>query len=1316
MIYALLTSITLIICLLFVRFVLKQAQNNRYLYWLALAITGAIVWQSSEFVNSYINLSSDLKILIWKIGDIAALWLFLVVFRFLSQYFRVFLSKALNFIMFLAFGVLAVFVFVSDKYLLGVQAHEFLNWTGIAGPVHYLHSLVVLVFAAAVMFLLIRVYIKAAAGKRKQESGLMLAGVSLAIITGLTTDVILPKLQMQVIPLGGIAMVVFIATVITGMYRFQFLDIRLQRFNISQKIIYSFLILIIAYSLFVFYLVNQFGVGYVTRDLASQIMRDSQEIVIQSDQKAENVIGESYARLGAEIAQKIRQFWHRAGEDALYLADLYAQDPDDFAREAALFQIYHNSLLWYNAGSDEQPVPKKELAPLYSEITFIDYQGQEQVKLRQGQASADLRDVSRAENTEFKQEDYFARTLELDAGELYISPLMSRYVSEDEIRSKMGWTAEQEIEWKKVRGRDMMRQGFFRFAAPVIVDGERRGIVVLNLDYRHFADLTRHIDPADEERQLSTGYAGNYILVFDAEGNTLNHPKPSNIRGYLPNGELMHSHTKARPGGIFNLRDYDKNDNYQEIYRRVILEGKNLVQTARDVGGRTKMTISVPVRYEHGGLEYFKGGLMMSVNNDNFFTAAQAFSQSLENLTEQSRQGIENAIEFLFIRFLFWTIVSVTALIILVILILRRAVFEPIRQLKEVTARIGRGDLDTKIHIKSRDEIGDLASAFRNMTQNLKRSQRQALDYQQNLEKAVSEKTAKLRELLADMRQDKDKLEKQRSATLNILEDVSESQAKAAAANQALEKKRMELEAMKQLSDDLSGALDINEVILIFSKYLQSLLKFTTMTFLLVDYSEDQEVIYNTYLKHPVSEDYLEKNADWITEALKAKDNDISRTMLHLVKTVQPHTFGQKIDNNSDKKILAHNVVPLQIADRYLGLLQLTSDSREIFNKETADLIDAMIVTLSLSLDRLNTLILTQHSKTVSLVESLGDGVLMLNHKKNVQLMNDAFSRFTGMSRDYFGIDNLYKLFPDYELEHMVGAALDEGKVAHINEIKLLHKFFEVFVTPVRDNHENIVAVALIFHDITTLKEIDQLKTEFVSVASHQLRTPLTAIKLFTDMLRRQEVGKLNKGQKEYVENVHESTERMLRLVNDLLNVTRIESGRLRIEPQPVDVCELVKSIAGELKPLAEPEGKKIKLEFKNKLKDIPLDQNLIRQVVHNLLANAIRYSQKGKGRVVCTVKKASQNFFEISVKDNGIGIPENVQPRIFEKFYRADNAIKSITEGTGLGLYVSKMIVEVSGGKIWFESAENKGTTFFVHLPMKGMKSKEGERGLAIS
>jgi len=302
-------------------------------------------------------------------------------------------------------------------------------------------------------------------------------------------------------------------------------------------------------------------------------------------------------------------------------------------------------------------------------------------------------------------------------------------------------------------------------------------------------------------------------------------------------------------------------------------------------------------------------------------------------------------------------------------------------------------------------------------------------------------------------------------------------------------------------------------------------------------------------------------------------------------------------------------------------------------------------------------------------------------------------------------------------LKTAVDEALREGKTSHINEAKLINSYFEIFVTPVKESGGGIAGGAIILHDITFLKEIDRMKTEFVSVASHQLRTPLTAVKLFTEMLARGEVGPVKKEQKEYLDNINQSTDRMVRLVNDLLNITRIESGRLRIEPVPTDVCDFVKNIVEETMPLAEM--KKIKLSYASCPAGsaiLPLDVNLFRQVIHNLIVNAIRYSLPEHGKVEVAIEINKQKNYIFSVKDNGIGIPEAAQKRIFEKFYRADNAVKAETEGTGLGLYVSKMIVESSGGKMRFESREGLGTTFIVSMPGSGMPVKKGERGLVIS
>ena len=387
-----------------------------------------------------------------------------------------------------------------------------------------------------------------------------------------------------------------------------------------------------------------------------------------------------------------------------------------------------------------------------------------------------------------------------------------------------------------------------------------------------------------------------------------------------------------------------------------------------------------------------------------------------------------------------------------------------------------------------------------------------------------------------------------------------------------------------------------------------------------------------------------------------------------------------------------------------------------IIKEEKRSLIEAMVATFSISIDRIHTLTASQQSKTASLIESLSDGVLMYNVELNIILKNPLFKKYTKLADKDFQLSDCYTMIKGVNLKQPIYRSLTDGKLTHFSDAEIKDRIYEVFITPVNNSQNKIVGGAIILHDITEIKKIDRMKTEFVSVASHQLRTPLTAIKLFVDMLVRGEVGKLNKEQREYLDNIHQSTDRMARLVNDLLNVTRIESGRLRITPQPTEVKRFIKSIIDEAKPLAA--AKKIKINFiadAEKWQKISLDQNLMRQVFHNLLVNAIRYSPAGKGKVEINLSK-DKNYFITAVKDNGIGIPKKAQGNIFAKFFRADNAVKSITEGTGLGLYVSKMIVENSGGEISFASEEKKGTTFFVKMPLKGMKSKEGERGLAIS
>lgn len=275
----------------------------------------------------------------------------------------------------------------------------------------------------------------------------------------------------------------------------------------------------------------------------------------------------------------------------------------------------------------------------------------------------------------------------------------------------------------------------------------------------------------------------------------------------------------------------------------------------------------------------------------------------------------------------------------------------------------------------------------------------------------------------------------------------------------------------------------------------------------------------------------------------------------------------------------------------------------------------------------------------------------------------------------------------------------------------------QLTVYPIKEGDQIIFFVGA-EQDITERKIVERSKTEFVSIASHQLRTPLTTINLFTEMLQKGDVGELNKKQSEYLYQIRNSIKRMIGLVNDLLNVSRIETGRLMINPKPAYLEDLIKNVIDECKFLTM--GKVCKLEFKHtksKLPAVMIDENLLHQALHNLVVNAIAYSSPEK-KCAVTVKlsrRLSENDYLISVKDEGIGIPDGAKMKLFNKFFRADNAIKMTSNGTGLGLYLVKMVMAESGGKVWFESEENKGSIFYISIPFEGMREKAGEKTLEI-
>jgi signal transduction histidine kinase len=233
------------------------------------------------------------------------------------------------------------------------------------------------------------------------------------------------------------------------------------------------------------------------------------------------------------------------------------------------------------------------------------------------------------------------------------------------------------------------------------------------------------------------------------------------------------------------------------------------------------------------------------------------------------------------------------------------------------------------------------------------------------------------------------------------------------------------------------------------------------------------------------------------------------------------------------------------------------------------------------------------------------------------------------------------------------------------------------------------------------LRELDKVKTEFISVAAHQFRTPLAAIKWTLSTVLDGDAENLTSEQKMLLMQAHESTDRVILLINQMLVVTRIESGKVQYEYAPIQMNDLVQSVLRDFKGRSEESG--VSIEFNAPSTEvvpyIQADPEKIRSVIQNLVENAFQYTRKG-GKIEVSVMVMDGNI-QVDVTDNGIGIPEKQHAGIFNKFFRADNAKKERADGSGLGLYIIKSVVESHGGRVWFVSKENIGTTFSFVLPI---------------
>jgi PAS domain S-box-containing protein len=399
--------------------------------------------------------------------------------------------------------------------------------------------------------------------------------------------------------------------------------------------------------------------------------------------------------------------------------------------------------------------------------------------------------------------------------------------------------------------------------------------------------------------------------------------------------------------------------------------------------------------------------------------------------------------------------------------------------------------------------------------------------------------------------------------------------------------------------------------------------------------------------------------------------------------------------------------VPITVRDEVLGVLVAYFFEPHQFTEKEIQQLTSLAAHAAIAMDNARHYeeVKLQQSRLSQIFDSTSDGMLLVAPNGRVQTANRRAGDLLAVKVDHLVGTQLTELIawhraegPDYDrmfasLRSIVDS--ERGGEGDL-ELRALRRILHWVSQPTKDSAGATTGFTLTFTDVTHEREVSRMKSDFVSFVTHQLRTPLAGIKWMLELAAQE--PDVPEGAASYVGDARAAAQRLIQLVNDLLDISRLERGRLTVAAKAVDLAEVTREVLAETAVLVQERRHRVSIAAPETLPPALADPQLLRQVVTNLVSNAIKYTPEGGTIDVRVV--ADGPILRWSIKDSGIGVPLASQPKLFEKFYRAENVVTLETEGTGLGLYLVRLIMEHLDGKVWCESEEGAGATFSFTLP----------------
>jgi signal transduction histidine kinase len=535
---------------------------------------------------------------------------------------------------------------------------------------------------------------------------------------------------------------------------------------------------------------------------------------------------------------------------------------------------------------------------------------------------------------------------------------------------------------------------------------------------------------------------------------------------------------------------------------------------------------------------------------------------------------------------------------------------------------------------------------------------------------------------------------------------------------QEMQRRMYEVSILKELGDRIGYSLNVQKIVDVITSSLRRLLPYSTVSYLLL--GEEGRVIFHCVLEESVNKRFVDEVRSRMVVAMG--------TMI--AKEIRPEDVDESIsgtitDESNKEGIKSFFNIPVVINNQPVGVLNVASTKDGLYKEDEITILYTIMNQASTAVSKLENILTQEKGKLNSMVESMADGVFMVDPRNRLLVINPTAKQMLNITKNQPSMfDVLDALSSKIDLRTKIEESMKFDKLIVEEQLMIDSKVLRLLISPVKDAENKALGAVVLFHDITKEKAIEKMREDFTSMMVHELRSPLTGIRSIANLLKEDKIKNEQKKYQEFIELIVTNSGSMLDLVNDLLDVAKLEAGKFQMLKKDTDITKLIEQRVQSFKSLAEENNLTLDGKTEDNLPHLIVDENKIVQVLNNFLSNGIKFNSKGKLTVSAFSLKANEDLVTkvagmgmnwpgiktdkypadqmiIAVTDTGMGIPDDQQTKLFNKFTQLEQSAASEKRGTGLGLVISKGIVEAHGGKISLFSKVNEGTTFYFNIPL---------------